>query len=49
MIKKLPALGLNGDINIEGDSENGGDVNPEGASGDGDRDDIELNNDSVTL
>ena len=25
MIKKVPALGLNGDINLEGDSENGGD------------------------
>ena len=45
----MPALGLNGDINIEGDSENGGKMNPEGASGDSDRDDIELNNGSVTL
>ena len=49
MIKKLPALELNGDINIEGNSENGGEMNPEDASGDSDRDDIELNNVSVTL
>ena len=33
MIKKPPALGLNGDIKIEGDSGNGGEMNPEGASG----------------
>ena len=25
MVKKAPALGLNGDMNLEGDSENGGD------------------------
>ena len=49
MIKKSPALGLNGDINIEGDYENGGEMNPEGASGDSDRDNTELNNGSVTL
>ena len=49
MIKKLPELGLNGDIKIEGDSENGGEMNPEGASGDDDKDDIELNNGSFTL
>ena len=49
MIKKLPALELNGDINIEGNSENGGEMNPESASGYGDKDNIELNNVSVTL
>ena len=49
MIKKLSELGLNGDIKIEGDSENGGEMNPEGASGDINTDDIELNNGSFTL
>ena len=49
IIKNSPALGLNGDIKIEGDSENGGEMNPEGASGDINTDDIELNNGSFTL
>ena len=35
MKKKAPALGLNGDMKLQGDSGNGGDMNPEGASRDG--------------
>ena len=49
MIKKAPALGLNGNMKLEGDSGNGGDMNPEGAYGDSDGDNIELNNGSVAL
>ena len=36
-IKKAPALRLNGDINFEKNSGNGGDMKLEGASGNGDR------------
>ena len=49
MIKNLPELGLNDDIKIEGNSENGYEMNPEGASDDDDRDEIYMNNGSVTL
>ena len=48
MIKKVPALGLNGDMKLEGDSGNGGDMKPEGESGEGDGDNKEFNNGSVT-
>ena len=40
MIIFLPALGLNGDMKLEGGYVNGGDMNREGASGDGDGDNI---------
>ena len=40
---------LNGDMKLEGNSVNRGDMNPEGASGDGDGDNIELNSGSVSL
>ena len=49
MIKKAAALGLIGDMKLEGDSGNGVDMNPEGVSDDDDRDSIELNNGSVAL
>ena len=40
VIKKAPGLGLNGDMKLEGNSVNGGDMNPEGASYDGYGDNI---------
>ena len=49
IMKKTPVLGLNGGMNLEGDYGNGGDMKPEGASGDGDGDNIEFNNGSVSL
>ena len=48
-IKKAPALGLNGNMKLEGDSGNGGDMNPEGAYSGSDGDNIKLNNGSVSL
>ena len=47
--KKAPVLGLNGDMKLEGDSVNWGDMNPEGDSGGGDGDNIESNNVSLAL
>ena len=40
MKKKSPELGLNGNMKLEGYSGNRGDMNPEGASGDSDGDNI---------
>ena len=49
MIEKAPALGLNGDMKLEGNSVNGGDMKLEGAYDDDDGDNTELNNGIIAL